>query len=181
MDMLQTHLLGSLEEFKAFARKHLSDPELAADAIQESLLKAVKASEGIDELGDAKAWFYRILRRTIIDLYRRRDARARALERMERELAVPATAEEERAACACLGKLLPTLKPEYSALIRRLDLEGESSEQVASNLGLTANNLKVRLHRARKQLRERLITTCGICATHGCLDCTCRAASERNC
>jgi RNA polymerase sigma-70 factor (ECF subfamily) len=35
----------------------------------------------------------------------------------------------------------------------------------------------VRLHRARAALKTRLEQSCGTCATHGCLDCTCRSCS----
>jgi len=44
---------------------------------------------------------------------------------------------------------------------------------VAKELGITPNNLKVRRHRARQQLRERLEEVCRTCAKHGCLDCSC--------
>jgi RNA polymerase sigma-70 factor (ECF subfamily) len=69
--------------------------------------------------------------------------------------------------------LIPTLKPEYADLIQRLDLKGEITDEVAAALDLNANNLRVRHHRARQQLRERLEQTCRMCAKHGCLDCTC--------
>jgi RNA polymerase sigma-70 factor (ECF subfamily) len=78
MDKL-TPLLKNVDEFTGFARKRLADPELAADAVQESLLKALKSGDQLRDEEIAKAWFYRILRRTTIDLYRRRDARDRAL------------------------------------------------------------------------------------------------------
>lgn len=172
MSTIQTQLLESLHEFTAFARKQLVDPELAAEVVQDSLLKALKAMEQVREGKSAKAWFYRILRRTIIDLYRRRDVRKRALTPLESDPVSPAE-EEERLVCACLNKLIPTLKPQYSVLLRRLDLGGEALEVVARSLGITKNNLKVRLHRARQQLKERLQQTCRICAQHGCLDCTC--------
>jgi RNA polymerase sigma-70 factor (ECF subfamily) len=35
----------------------------------------------------------------------------------------------------------------------------------------------VRLHRARQALKRELERSCGTCATHGCLDCTCGASS----
>jgi DNA-directed RNA polymerase specialized sigma24 family protein len=60
-----TSLLKNVDEFTGFARKRLADPELAADAVQESLLKALKAADQIRDEENAKAWFYRILRRTI--------------------------------------------------------------------------------------------------------------------
>lgn len=175
MTTLEAQLMKSLGEFTSFARKRLSDPELAADAVQESLVKALQASGSIENTENTRAWFYRILRRTIVDLYRRRDVQARALARLERELDQPPAPDEEQELCACLDALIPALKPEYAEIIRRLDLNGEAYATVAADLGVTENNAKVRLHRARAQLRERLTNVCGMCATHGCLDCSCKA------
>lgn len=173
MRQIEEQLLKELETFTAFARSRVGDPHLAADVVQDSLLKAVKSADQLRDDESVTAWFYRILRRTIIDLYRRRATSQAALERLERELATPSAAEESRAACACVEALIPTLKAEYAELVRRLDLGGESVETVAGALGLSANNLRVRHHRARQQLRERLEQTCRLCAKHGCLDCTC--------
>lgn len=179
MNTIETQLLANLQEFVGFARKRLRDPELAADAVQESLLKAIKSIDHIRDDETTKAWFYRILRRTIIDLYRREDVRERAIAKLERELDSPVTADEERVACACLQRLIPSLKPQYAALLRRLDLDNEPLESIAASLSVTRNNLTVRLHRARKQLKERLIDTCRLCARHGCLNCTCDSADGK--
>lgn len=179
MSDIQTQLLESLNEFVAFARKRLEDPELAADAVQDSLLKALQATDQLRDEKNVKAWFYRILRHTIIDLYRRRDRQERVIAQVESDLVSPSEAQE-RLVCKCLDALIPTLKPQYASLIQRLDLGGEGLETVAASLGITTNNLKVRLHRARKQLHQRLTQTCRMCATHGCLDCTCDTASTRS-
>ncbi len=72
MQRLEEHLLKELDTFTAFARRRVSDPHLAADVVQESLLKAVKSADQLRDDESITAWFYRILRRTIIDLYRRR-------------------------------------------------------------------------------------------------------------
>lgn len=178
MDAIEQHLLKELHTFTAFARRRVGDPHLADDVVQESLLKAVKAADRLGEDDNITAWFYRILRRTIIDLYRRRDAAGRAHDRLTTELDAPPDADEQRTACACVETLLPALNPDYAALIRRLDLEEQPPESVAAQLGVTANNLRVRHHRARQQLRERLEQTCQMCATHGCLDCTCDEAAK---
>ena len=173
MNHIETVLLDNVNEFVGFARKRLGDPELAADAVQESLLKALKAADQILNEENARAWFYRILRRTIIDLYRRRDARARALAEFEHELNSPADTEEERNVCACMERLLPTMNPQYALLIKRLDFNEEAPDTVAASLGISRNNLNVRLHRARQQLKRRLEENCRVCAKHGCLDCQC--------
>lgn len=173
MERIDSYLLDNMNEFVGFARKRLGDPELAADAVQNSLLKALKAADQIRDQENAKAWFYRILRRTIIDLYRRRDARGRMLTELEQELNSPPDSEEERVVCACMERLLPAMAPQYAGLIRRLDLNEETPEAVAASLGISKNNLNVRAHRARQQLKQRLEENCRVCAKHGCLDCQC--------
>ena len=173
MTEIERHLLDHLNEFVAFARKRLGDVDLGADAVQESLLKALKGKEQLRQEESAKAWFYRILRRTIIDLHRRHDARDRALDNLQHQVDVPPDEDEERVVCACMNGLIATLAPQYADLIRRLDLNSEDPVAVAKGLGISKNNLNVRTHRARQQLRQRLEQTCRVCAQRGCLDCHC--------
>ena len=168
-------MLDNVHEFAGFARKRVSDPELAADVVQDSLLKALKAADQLHDEESAKAWFYRILRRTIMDLYRCRDARGRMLAELKQELNSPPDPDEKRVVCACMERLLPTMAPQYAGLIRRLGLNEETPEAVAASLGITKNNLNVRAHRARQQLKQRLEQNCRVCAKHGCLDCQCGA------
>ncbi len=166
-------LIANLNAFIGFARARLSDPHLAADVVQDSLLKALKsADKPADEEGSVM-WFYRILRRTIIDLHRRRGVRDRALKRLESELSETPSSEETRLVCQCFQSLLPTLSAQYRRLLQQIDLDGTPQKEVASRLRISMNNLNVRLHRARKQLRERLENTCRVCSKHGCLDCSC--------
>jgi RNA polymerase sigma-70 factor (ECF subfamily) len=75
--------------------------------------------------------------------------------------------------CACFNRLLPALHSGYGDLIRRIDLGGEDPAAVAKSLDITYGNLMVRLHRSRQALRKSLEHSCGACATHGCLDCSC--------
>ncbi len=75
--------------------------------------------------------------------------------------------------CVCLYKLLPTLKAEYANILWRADLVGESREGLAAALDITVSHLRVRLHRARQALRQRLEETCRTCPIHGYLDCQC--------
>jgi RNA polymerase sigma-70 factor (ECF subfamily) len=167
-----TILLDNLDAFTGFARSRLGDAELARDAVQESLMKAIAAERQPAE-ADAVRWFYRILRRTIIDLHRRRDARERALATFAQDGDAISDAGETRFLCSCFERLLPELPDQYADLIRRVDLGGESPTTLAAERGTTANALTVQLHRARRRLRDLLKATCRVCATHGCLDCHC--------
>ncbi len=166
-------LLKNLQVFVAFARKRVGDPHLAEDVVQDSLLKALRSNRQPARDEDVIAWFYRILRRSIIDLYRRRDVRARALEQFQAELPQQPDAGAERVLCGCVKRLLPGLPDQYRDVLQRIDLNGASPAETAAALGLTPNNLTVRLHRARQQLRVKLQQNCKVCSKHGCLDCTC--------
>jgi RNA polymerase sigma factor (sigma-70 family) len=178
MTHLESSLLSHLNEFLAFARGRLGDPDLAADVVQESLLKALKSAPESRDVENVRAWFYQIMRRTIIDLHRRKQTEASTAEKLELEFDLSPGSDGERTVCACLNRLVPTLKPEYATLIQRVDLAGESPEAVSVGLSISRNNLTVRLHRARQQLKERLEASCLMCATHGCLDCTCDTPAE---
>ena len=171
-EALAATLLGNLTKFHAFARKRLGDEQLAADAVQESLLKAMKAEPNLSDRENVLAWFYRILRNVLTDLHRRKAVRDRAMATYAVDFE-SASEEEKSEICTCLHGLLPAMEPSYASLIRRHDLEGISQSEIAKSDGITPNNLKVKLHRARKQLKGLLEKTCNMCATHGCLDCTC--------
>ena len=166
-------LIENLNAFVVFACKRVGDPELAADLVQDSLLKALKSADQPRDGEGAVTWFYRILRHSIIDMYRRRDARDRALERLPAELPEQPDAAAERILCQCFKRLLPGLPEQYRDLLQRVDLDGTSPKDAATALGLTLNNLNVRLHRARLRLREKVEATCHVCSKHGCLDCSC--------
>ncbi len=166
-------LIENLNAFVAFARKRVGDPELAADLVQDSLLKVLKSSDEPFDGEGAVTWFYRILRHSIIDIYRRRDVRARGLERLHAELPDQPDAAAERVLCQCVNRLLPGLPEQYRDVLQRVDLDGLAPKEAATALGLTLNNLNVRLHRARQRLREKVEATCRVCSKHGCLDCSC--------
>ncbi len=136
---------------------------------------------GIDKLGtlesneSATAWFYRILRNAVIDHHRRRTAIDRKLQTFAAELEQRVEADEEMqgTVCQCVGQLAVTLKPEYAEAIRRVEIDGVTVKDYASEAGITSNNAAVRVFRAREALRKQVARSCGTCADHGCLDCTC--------
>lgn len=170
-------LAASQGDFLRFLARRLGTREDAEDALQEVWLKVVAGKAALGKGANVEAWLRRVLRNVAVDQHRRRAARRRAEEALRREPG-PAAAGEPAAAldavaCACLHRLLPTLKPEYAELLWRVDLAGQPRGEVARQLDLTPNNLAVRLHRARQALRKRLEQTCATCPTHGFLSCAC--------
>jgi RNA polymerase sigma-70 factor (ECF subfamily) len=75
--------------------------------------------------------------------------------------------------CECATALLDTLKPEYAEALRRVEMEGVSVKDFARDKSVSPNTASVRLFRAREALRRQVERSCGTCAEHGCLDCSC--------
>ncbi len=157
-----------------FIQQRVSDPDLAEDVLQEGLLKALRSADELRDEERLLPWFYRILNNAMIDTYRKQSVETRYLESYARELDIESQPEEQAALCECFRELLPSLKPEYAELIDRLELQPGDPGEVAQELNIQSNNLKVRRHRARQALKQRLEETCRTCAVHGCLDCTCQ-------
>lgn len=167
--------------FLAFLERRVESRAAAEEILQEAFLRGLERAGEILDDERAVAWFYRLLRNAVVDHYRRRGAEARGLEALTRELgdASEPPPEVEAALCHCFEALLPALRPEYSEILRRVDLEGSRPADFAREAGLTANNAMVRLHRARKALRADLQRSCRTCADHGCLDCSCGVRVSR--
>jgi RNA polymerase sigma factor (sigma-70 family) len=172
-ETLEAHLRANRSRLLSFIRSRVADPDLAEDILQDSMLRALRAAPDTRSEERLTAWLYAVVRSAIAEAFRQAGREARRVEAYGRELDSEPDADTERELCECIGALIPSLKPEYEEIIRTLDLEQQDPRLVAERLGITPDNLKVRRHRARKQLRQRLEETCRTCATHGCLDCTC--------
>jgi RNA polymerase sigma-70 factor (ECF subfamily) len=170
-----TALVNNHRDFLGFLQKRLGDRALAEDILQEAFVR------GLDKLGtlendeSATAWFYRILRNAVIDHHRRRASVDRKLEAFAAELEqhIQPEGELRGAVCRCVGELAGTLKPEYADALRRVEVDGLAVKDYAAEAGITSNNAAVRVFRAREALRTQVTRSCGTCADHGCLDCTC--------
>jgi RNA polymerase sigma factor (sigma-70 family) len=175
------HIATLLENHRAFLgylERRVGDRALAEDILQDAFVKVVARPEQAPEDEAIVPWFYRTLRNAAIDRFRRRGAADRAYEAFARELEtheLPAS-ETEVEICACIGRLAGTLKPEYGDALRAIEVEGTPVKVFAEQKGLTAANAGVRVFRAREALRKRVMESCGTCAEHGCLNCTCSTA-----
>ena len=165
-------LLAHRHVFKAFLASRVGNEADAEDLLQNGLVKAMERSGEIKDSEKAVAWFYQVLRNVLIDHVRSRSAAAKRDDAWASSAVTLADdSEAERQICGCFEKMLPALKPAQAELIRRVELKGEPVAKVAIALGMTANNASVTLHRARAELRARLMDFCGDCA---CLDnCEC--------
>lgn len=144
----------------------LGDEAEAEDVVQEVFLKALTRGGGFEGRSSAGTWLYRVAHNACLDRLRKR--RRHATEALDGEAPFPrvlvdwsARADrllldgEARAELdAAVAELPETLRAAF--LLR--DVEELSTAEAAAALGITPSALKVRLHRARLLLRERLST-----------------------
>jgi RNA polymerase sigma-70 factor (ECF subfamily) len=164
-------LKGERARFVRMARHRVATEADAEDVVQRAILRAAERAAQVEDPARARAWFYRLLRRTIVDHHRARPPAPSGVDPDD----VPAPAEDRpRApACKCAARLLAELRPAYAEVVRRVDFEGEDAAAVAAALDVSVANLYVRLHRARRALRERVQGHCGVTSIEPCLECMC--------
>lgn len=171
-------LLENHRTFLRYLERRVGDRALAEDILQEAFIKVVARPEQAPADEAIVPWFYRTLRNAAIDQFRRRGASDRAVEAFARELETHAAPDPEMEAeiCACVSRLAGTLKPEYAEALQAIDVHGMPVKTFAEQHGLSASNAGVRVFRAREALKKRVVASCGTCAEHGCVNCTCRSA-----
>jgi RNA polymerase sigma-70 factor (ECF subfamily) len=176
-------LVDNHREFLRFLERRVGRRDLAEDILQDAFARSL---DKVDSLRDGEAvipWFYRSLRNATVDHYRRAKVTDRALARFAEEIENAGEPNEAVLAevCRCVTRLAETLKPEYADALRRVEVEGASVKTFAEEQGISSNNAAVRLFRAREALRRRLAASCGTCAEHGCVSCTCGSTTGSGC
>jgi RNA polymerase sigma-70 factor (ECF subfamily) len=146
----------------AIARRIVGNAEDADDVTQDALLLAYRYRNSFRGEARYRTWLYRIASTTALGHLRRRGRNREQLaandESFARELVDPAMSAEtalgEHEAIAMIQAALATLDPKYrDVMLMRADA---TEAECAERLGITVNNVKIRAHRARKQLAEKL-------------------------
>ena len=175
-------LRDALREHEAdlyrFVRARVPSGE-AKDVFQ---LAAVRAIERVHTLKDAERvlpWLYRVFRNVVVDDARKRASQGRMIDSAvsATDLAGPASVPHNfvESICQCSLGLARKLNGAHASILALVDEGDATIKEAAEILGLTANNATVRLHRARKALRLRLLEHCGVRSLRDCADCRCDA------
>jgi RNA polymerase sigma-70 factor (ECF subfamily) len=144
-----------------FAHYLSRDSAGAQDLVQETYARALVAVAQFKDGSDLKAWLFRILRNTFIDL-RRQDQRQRTeggLDTVVDDRPSDDPGVEPPQVRQVVGREIEKAMSslgEDARLAILLDLEGFSETEMAECLGCAAGTVKSRLFRARAALRARL-------------------------
>jgi RNA polymerase sigma-70 factor (ECF subfamily) len=142
---------------RTYVRKRVPSSSDADDVVQTVLLRLLE-SDRKRTLSSPKAWLLAAARTAIADHYR---VRAKSAELLS-DAAVITNSQLDDASdiTKCLAPLLSGLPEEDQALLRRVDLEGQSQADLARQMGLSVSGLKSRVQRARARLRQAVLDRC---------------------
>jgi RNA polymerase sigma-70 factor, ECF subfamily len=145
----------------------LGDETEAEGVVQETFLRLFERLEQFEGRSGLSTWLYRVAYNKAMDGLRRRRSSISLDETEEDELlvtpailadwrAVPETLLSEVELAGELERAIAALPEKYRAVFLLREVEGLSTEETAVVIGLSLSATKVRLHRARLFLRERL-------------------------
>ncbi|MCP4583100.1 MAG: sigma-70 family RNA polymerase sigma factor [candidate division Zixibacteria bacterium] len=165
-----------------YALARLRDKRQAEDAVQETFLAALQARSNFAGQSSEKTWLVGILKNKIIDLFRKSERESKhedidayytsadddfaqsganigqwQINRRPADWAIDSSNSSEvnefwEFLMACLSQVPKKIADIY--VLR--EIEGFENEEICNKLDVSATNIRVMLHRARKQLRRCL-------------------------
>jgi RNA polymerase sigma-70 factor (ECF subfamily) len=155
----------------AVARRLLRSEEDARDAVQDAFISAFRAIDRFEGGSRLSTWLHRIVVNAALMKLRSQqrkpetsieDLLPRFLE--DGHFAEPPAewqqsadrALERRETRELVRQAIDGLPENYRTVLLLRDIEGLDTAETAEALGVTANAVKIRLHRARQALREQL-------------------------
>jgi len=154
------------------ARRFLRDEEEARDAVQECFLSAYRALDRFDQASRLSTWLHSIVMNACLMRLRTRRRKPEApIEELLPQFQEDGhqvhhpTPEWEGSAETLLARketrgivraAIDRLPDSYRTVLLLRDIEELSTEETARSLNVTANAVKIRLHRARQALRGLL-------------------------
>ncbi len=136
--------------------------EEAEELASEAFFKAFRALASYDPEQPFSSWIFKIASNLSIDWLRKRKLETSSLDEEDSVWEVPderPTAEdvlEKKQTMRVVEEAIGRLAPDYRAVVLLRHQEERSYEEIAEILGLPLGTVKVRLFRAREELKKRL-------------------------
>lgn len=144
-----------------YAMRLCVSPEDVEDATQETLLALSRNIGGMREVAALSGWLFKAVRTHCTRLARRSLRRALSLDDAPLTIEGPTPEEQlvDRQLRHRLAAILAEMPEDQREAIVRCDVMGETPEEAARDLGVSASAFKSRLHRARAETKKRLLAS----------------------
>lgn len=136
--------------------RRCADPGVVEEVLQDTFVAAWKGASQYAGRGEVGAWLWGIAVRRLVDHFRRRKL---STQQLLGDGGAIASAEEQvllGIEHGTLGPALAGLSPELRAVVQATVLDGLTTREASTLLGIPAGTVKTRMMRAKAQLREAL-------------------------
>ena len=141
------------------------DTAEAEDIVEETLLRVWQRREELSGVGSLEAYCSTVCRNLALDKAQKMDNRSEGLEGSGGDPSDDSfSADPERAAVlndtmAILRRLMDSLPEKQRSVMHLRDVEGKSYKEIADVMGISQEQVKVNLFRARQAIRQKYIQT----------------------
>jgi RNA polymerase sigma-70 factor (ECF subfamily) len=140
----------------------------AEDLAQETFLRAHRQLIALRDRAALQSWLYQIASHVCIDRLRQRTCvTRRQVDTTVEELPIadahqpsPLTIIQQSEMSECVQRYVSNLSDGYKAVLLFHDADGLTADEIAQLLQLPLTTVKMRLHRARRQLQAALNNAC---------------------
>ena len=141
----------------ALAIQLLGRHEDAADVVQDSLRKLVHSGQYDAQRGPKRAWFLKVIRNGALDVLRKRKPEdEEAVAQLKDGDLSPAEAAEQNELKNIIRQQLAGMDVAQREIVLLRDFHNLSYAEIAEVMEIRAGTVMSRLHRARKELRQRM-------------------------
>ncbi len=163
MDFLTT-ILPHRDCLFRLALSITADTAEAEDVVQDTMLRAWERREEWSQIENIQAWLLQIGKNLALDRKKRMGRTTTIpISVKGEEIGEPAlsTAPVSEGDYALIQKLITELPPPQDDIMRLRDIEGFSYREIAAQLSITEDQVRVYLHRARTRLRQQYMAIQG--------------------
>jgi RNA polymerase sigma-70 factor (ECF subfamily) len=153
IEEFKTEVMPVKNKLYRFALRLLGDSEDARDTVQEILLRK------LSEFRSIEAYAMTMTRNYCLDKLKSPASRKETFDESKEmpDMKTPYAKTEMADTIATIRKAMELLPEQQRMVIHLRDIEGSNFDEIAEVTGMSLNNIRVSLSRARKTIRDTLI------------------------
>ncbi len=165
----ESEMLPHLDAIYNFALKLTAEPNDAEDLVQETIVKAFRFFNSYEKGTNAKAWLFRILKNSYINIYRKKSRQPNQVDYDEVATYYESVRSDYKETTDLedlmyremmdddVTKALSDLPEDFRTVVMLCDIEGFTYEEIANMLDVPIGTIRSRLHRGRNLLKTQLM------------------------